>query len=275
MEGKEAQAGRYRQVIERVFASGYRSGCKSVPFTRDDLITAAQALGLKAVKNLGDLIYTFRFRQLMPSAIQKTAKKGHVWIIRLAGAAKYRFSMVPETVAFTTPRSDVVPTKIPDSTPGLIARYALDDEQAILAILRYNRLIDTLLGITCYSIQSHLRTQVKDLGQTETDEVYVAVDRRGDHYVVPVQAKGGRDRIGIVQIEQDIAMCAARFPGLKCVPVAAQFLGAREDRVVALFAFEQSGQEIGVLQERHYKLVPKSDLTSEELAQYAARPEAF
>lgn len=44
--------------------------------------------------------------------------------------------------------------------------------------------------------------------QVETDEVYVGVDKRGAHFVVPVQAKGGTDSISVVQIEQ--LRCALR-----------------------------------------------------------------
>ena len=91
--------------------------------------------------------------------------------------------------------------------------YALNDEQALLAKLRYNRLIDIFTGVACYSLQSHLRTFVEEVGQTETDEIYVGVDKRGAQFVFPVQAKGARDRINVVQIEQDIAMCAEKFPG--------------------------------------------------------------
>ncbi len=39
----------------------------------------------------------------------------------------------------------------------------------------------------------------------------------------PVQAKGGRDRMSTVQIEQDIALCAEKFPRLVCRPLGAQF----------------------------------------------------
>lgn len=103
-------------------------------------------------------------------------------------------------------------TKILDATPGIIARYAISDEQGLLARLRYNRLIDIFTGVTCYSLQNHLRTSVNGIGQVETDELYIGVDRRGAHYVFPVQAKGGSDKLGIVQIEQDFAMCAQKFP---------------------------------------------------------------
>jgi len=89
--------------------------------------------------------------------------------------------------------------------------YSLSDEQALLARLRYNRLVDIFTGITCYSLQNHLRTHVREIGQIETDEVYIGVDRGGAHYVIPVQAKGGRDLLSVVQIEQDIEMCSNKL----------------------------------------------------------------
>src|SRR5947199_1254717 len=98
----------------------------------------------------------------------------------------------------------------------MITKYALSDEQALLAKLRYNRLIDIFTGVACYSLQSHLRTTVPNMGQVETDEIYIGVDRRGAHFVFPVQAKGGNDTLSIVQIEQDFALCAAKFPALIC-----------------------------------------------------------
>ncbi len=58
--------------------------------------------------------------------------------------------------------------------------------------LRYNRLIDIFTGVACYSLQSHLRTSVPNIGQVERDEVYIGVDRQGAHYVIPVQAKGDK-----------------------------------------------------------------------------------
>lgn len=79
-------------------------------------------------------------------------------------------------------------------------------------------------GLSCYSLQSHLRTTVQGIGQVETDEVYIGLDKRGVHFILPVQAKGKSDRIGQVQIEQDLALCAEKFPSLICRPIAAQFM---------------------------------------------------
>jgi len=158
-------------------------------------------------------------------------------------------------------------TKVPDATPGVIEMYALSDEQALLAKLRYNRLVDIFTGVTCYSLQSHLRTTVPGVGQVETDEVYVGVDRKGVHFVFPVQAKGGNDRLSTVQIEQDLAMCAHKFAGLICRPIAAQFMPGK---LIALFELALSDGGIAVACEKHYRLVAPEALSPEELRRYQA-----
>ncbi len=47
-----------------------------------------------------------------------------------------------------------------------------------------------------------------------------------------MQAKGGSDEIGVVQIEQDIALGREKYPGLVCRSIAARFMA---DDVIALF----------------------------------------
>lgn len=106
---------------------------------------------------------------------------------------------------------------------------------------------------------------MSELGQIETDEVYVGIDRAGAHYVIPVRAKGGRDKLNVVQIEQDIAMCAVKFPGLVCRPLGAQFSAGG---TIVLFEFEMTGEGMRIRSERHYQLVPPNDLTPEELRSY-------
>jgi len=198
--------------------------------------------------------------------VLKTAAPGREWIIVNVGRGKYRFEQ--RAVTKILPNKLLAVTKVPDSTPGLFSMYALNDEQALLTKLRYNRLLDIFTGITCYTLQNHLRTTVPNMGQVETDEIYVGVDKRGAHYVFPVQAKSGKDKIGVVQIEQDFALCRHKFPVLICRPVAAQFM---PDNVVALFEFEITENGVAITVEKHYQLVPPNDLTVAELEAYAKR----
>jgi len=257
---------RYAQIIEKVFLSHYRAGATEVPFEREDSVRIARGLKIKLPKNLGDVIYSFRYRTPLPDAVRARAPKGKEWIIRPAGPSKYCFVAISQ--ATIAPSKIMAETKVPDSTPGVIAMYALSDEQALLAKLRYNRLIDIFTGVTCHSLQSHLRTSVRTLGQVETDEVYIGVDKRGAHYVFPVQAKGGNDVISVVQIEQDMAVCAAKFPALICRPIAAQFMA---DDLIALFELEEGKQGIAISSERHYRLVPGEEVTPDDLTVYRKR----
>lgn len=102
----------------------------------------------------------------------------------------------------------------------------------------------------------------------ETDELYIGVDKRGAHYVFPVQAKGGTDKMGVVQIEQDIAICKAKFPSLICRPIGAQFM---KNDVIALYEFEDGETGITISSEKHYRLVPPDGITSEDLKTYFTR----
>src|SRR4030043_1999840 len=257
---------RYSQIIEAIFSKYFQKGSKEIPFERSDIVTVAKKLRIKLPKNLGDVLYSFRYRTPLPDSIIGKAPKGFEWIIRPAGRARYKFVLA--TKSAIVPSKILAETKIPDATPGVIGKYKLNDEQALLAKLRYNRLIDIFTGLTCYSLQNHLRTTVPDMGQVETDEIYVGVDQRGAQYVFPVQAKGGTDQIGIVQIEQDFALCNRKFPSLICRPIAAQFI---EGNFIALFAFEESENGVALCDEKHYRLVPPEQMTDEDLENYRKR----
>lgn len=254
---------RYQALIERIFFAHHKKGVRELPFVRQEIEQAASALGIELPKNQGDVLYALRFRAAMPAKIVATQPSGYEWIIELAGRSKYKFSLAKKNRII--PNESLARIKIPDSTPEIIAAYSLDDEQALLAKVRYNRLIDIFLGLTTFSLQNHLRTTAKGVGQIEIDELYVGLDKFGCHYVIPVQAKGGADQISIVQTRQDMTWCKQRFPDLRCRPISAQFVAADQ---IALFELIVDGDEIKVVEERHYKLVPSSELDIKEIAAY-------
>ena len=241
---------RYARLIEAVFLKNYEDGSREVVFQREDLAQAARELAIDLPKNLGDVIYSFRYRESLPETVRKQAPAGLEWVIRPAGAGKYAFSLTD--LSRIRPNELLAETSIPDATPGIIVQHGLCDEQGLLARIRYNRLLDIFTGVACYSLQNHLRTSVADLGQVETDEIYVGIDKHGRQYVFPVQAKSGSDRLSVVQIEQDFALCAEKFSQLTCRPIAAQFMA---DDLVALFSFEEGARGVAILDEKHYRLV--------------------
>ena len=131
--------------------------------------------------------------------------------------------------------------------------------------MRYNRLIDIFLGLTTFSLQNHLRTSVKGIGQIEIDELYVGLDKYGCHYVIPVQAKGGRDQISMVQTAQDSAWCAQKYPKLRCRAISAQFVTNDQ---IALFELKIEDDQLKVVEERHYRLVSSGEIDVNEIVAY-------
>ena len=260
---KPKNSNRYSAIIERIFFSHYSPDATQFEFPRTQIVTAAEELKIVLPKNIGDLIYSFRYRYELPLSILETAAEGLEWIIEGSGQALYRFKQVK--LNRIEPREELLTIKVPDATPEIIGAYALSDEQALLAKVRYNRLIDIFLGITAYSLQNHLRTNLKEIGQIEIDEMYVGIDRHGRQFVVPVQAKGGKDKHGVVQTNQDIAYCQKKFPALVCRAVSAQFMS--NDRI-AMFELTVQDGHVKVVEERHYLLVPAKSITAEDLHLY-------
>jgi hypothetical protein len=264
MKSTERQSNRYQSLVVDLFFRSYNKDSSVIAFTREELVATAAKLGIAVPKNPGDVLYSFRYRNPLPEQILKTQPPNKEWVIEGAGRALYEFRLVP--INRIAPNESLITIKIPDATPEIITINSLSDEQALLARVRYNRLVDIFLGITTYSLQNHLRTTVKGLGQIEIDEVYVGIDRHGSQYIIPVQAKGGNDQLSTVQAKQDIACCAAKFPHLICRAISAQFM---KESLIAMFELRQEADGlVKIVDEKHYVLVPADQIAARELASY-------
>lgn len=160
-----------KKVLDRLGKQGIND---QEPFDGD--VSTLPLRQLSAEQN--QLILTDSYRTPLPLAIIKTAPEGYEWIIRPASRAQYQFVLTKAASFLANP--NLTKTKIPDATPGIVSEYSL------LAKIRYNRLIDIFTGVTCYSLQNHLRTTLSKIGQVETDEIYVGIDQQGVHYVFPI-----------------------------------------------------------------------------------------
>lgn len=242
----------YAQLLAWIFEQRHSPGDTEVPFDREDIVAAAAELGLERPKNVGDVVYSFRYRRDLPPSVTALAPPGTIWMIVTLARAKYAFRAVEDVDLTPDPTLEAV--EIPDGTPSLIARHALNSEQALLARIRYNRLIDLFTGIVCFSLQNHVRATVGTGVQIETDEVYLGVDRGGQQFVVPVEAKGGSDRLSMVQMNQDLLLAKEKFPALSVRLVGVQFL---DDGDIHMFLFgpDSSGSSCELLSQARFRLV--------------------
>lgn len=259
---------KYDDIIAAVFLENFKNGDRVISITRNELSHACDVLGIPRIKNLGDIPYSYRFRKELPSSITSSAPNNAEWIIVGSGSGKYEFRLAaPAKIA---PAKDRQRIKIPDATPEIVRMYAPGtDEQALLTKVRYNRLVDLFTGLTCYSIQNHLRTSVSGIGQIEIDEIYLGISKKGAHYVIPCQAKSPGDRFGIVQVMQDIEFCRIRYPNAICKPIALQFLGPSDLAILELAVeLDEDVSRLSVAEERHYQLTTKDGIAEADITKY-------
>lgn len=67
---------RYRALIERIFFDHYEDGVSSFEFVRQEIKDAADELGISLPDNIGDVIYSFRFRTELPESVLATQPDG-------------------------------------------------------------------------------------------------------------------------------------------------------------------------------------------------------
>ena len=251
---------KYASIMEAIFLDAYSDGMVKVPFNRDAIIEYAAKLNISVPKNVGDVVYSFRYRAALPEAIQAKAPEGMEWVIIGTGSANYEFRLTNKANILPNPNLEIIP--IPDNTPEIISLYQLSDEQSLLCKVRYNRLLDVFLGLVSYSMQNHLRTQVTGIGQIEIDELYVGVNKKGQHFIIPVEAKVGKDMVGMVQLMQDIEFCKQNFPDLICVPLAVHRM---DDNTLCLFRLTIDNDTVRIVDEKHYKLLLSGEIDKDDI----------
>lgn len=213
----------YDQVILCVFQYVHAENeeRERLPFTKADIERAVTELGLE-IKNIPDIAYTYRTgRSPLPEAIQTHGN----WAIEAAGKGKYAFVRLTRSPYVYIP-TDIETTFVLDATPQIVLKYQSSDEQAILARIRYNRLVDIFTSLTTYHIQGHFRTTVEGVGQVEIDDLYIGIDTDGHGFVLPVEAKSEspREQLGVVQIIQMIKFARQYFGELSIRPIGVKVM---------------------------------------------------
>lgn len=245
---------KYDEVIIALFEKLYAEGLDTLEFAKDDVDDICETLGIK-IKNIPDVLYTYRSRSELPESITRI---GH-WIIEGIGKGRYAFLKLERPPHFDV-QTDLDVREVLDATPDIVLKYSGSDEQSLLSRIRYNRLIDIFLSLTAYHLQGHSRTTLKEVGQVEIDELYLAVDTNGRQYVIPIEAKGqdARDRIGVAQVRWLIMFAEEHYSDLIIRPVAIK--GVADDTIhLVEFNTETDLNSIRIKREMRYKLIREED----------------
>lgn len=243
----------YVPIINRIFTENYVEGATHIDFSLDDIRHAAESLGVQA-RNPGDVVYRMRARTELPEEIRKAG----FYIIRQIGRGKYRMEKAEGIIIDIDDNPEVIDAL--DHTPLPVRRLLPErlsevDEQGLLTIINYSKLIDHFTGLTVYRLRNHVRKSVMDVGQAEVDEVDVGVAISDDEVpiVFPIEAKAVDDAINRVQISTQVQFARQYFPGHTIRPLAVK---VDDDDLVHCLEFndESSPALLQVLRRSVYRL---------------------
>ena len=89
------QMNRYQSLINLIFFKHWKKGVREFVFERHEIESGAKHLKIVLPKNIGDAVYSMRYRTPLPKSVAQTQPKGFEWVIEGAGRSKYRFKLVP------------------------------------------------------------------------------------------------------------------------------------------------------------------------------------
>lgn len=239
----------YDRLISEIFRRHGGANRDEFEFERDEMTEILREWD-ESVKNLGDVPYSYRSgRRSLPNVITSIGD----WVIEGRGKGRYAFRRLSRSPYIDIP-TDLQVINILDATPDIVLKYSGRDEQGLLSKIRYNRLVDTFLGITAYHLQGHFRAYLADSGQVEIDDLYLGVDTDGNQYVVPIEAKTADEPLGVIQIVSLNTFGRENFPDLILRSIA---IKSWHDGSIFCIEFNNSldTNKIEVVEYKRYRLV--------------------
>jgi hypothetical protein len=208
----------YVPILREIVRRKFTKGANKIEFTKAEIEAVADELGIK-VGNAADLVYRMRSRTRLPDDILDLG----FTVLRGTGRGRYVLEVGGEAVV-PLPEHEVFDHN--DQTPLPVRRLLPEDtaeldEQGVLTMASYCKLLDHFTGLTVYRLRSHVRKSVPNVGQAELDEIDVGIALREDEWpvVFPLEAKAADEVINRVQISTAVAYCETYFAGHEIRPI--------------------------------------------------------
>jgi hypothetical protein len=208
----------YVPILREIVRRNYKPGAQRIEFSKQDVEEVADELGLK-LGNAADVVYRMRSRTRLPDDILDLG----FTVLRGIGRGQYALEVGGEALVHL-PEHEIFEHN--DQTPLPVRRLLPEDlaeldEQGLLTLVSYCKLLDHFTGLTVYRLRSHVRKSVPGIGQAELDEINVGVALRDDDMpvVFPIEAKAADEVINRVQIATAVAYCETYFAGHEVRPI--------------------------------------------------------
>jgi len=197
-------------------------------------------------------------------------KKNGFTTIEIIGRGLYLFTKAENEVKLP---SKIQVHKIDTSTvPQPVMKCAGSDEQCMMSLVNHLDLISTFVGFPCHHLQGHLRTTGSLGQQVEADDIFIGVNSKSKTVIVPVEAKGTREKVGYSQMKSTINAVTSRFSADAYLPLSVK-MEADCALTFCSYKFKQTKtdkiDEIGILKVCRFMLQPLPKLWCKTMASEA------
>jgi hypothetical protein len=239
----------------KIFRDLYTKDAVSIDFSLDDIRRAADELNVRErTRNAGDVVYRMRARTKLPPEIVEAGFN----ILRQVGRGKYRLEKGANIIVdveedpHLNETIDITPLPVRRLLPEDIAEI---DEQGLLTIVSYCKLLDHFTGLKVYRLRNHVRKSVEGVGQAEVDavDVGVALSEEEDPIVFPIEAKAREDAVNKVQIAAQVQFARQYFPAYQIRPLAIKVDGRGLVHFIE-FANEPEPNDLTIIRRSTYKI---------------------
>jgi hypothetical protein len=245
----------YVPIMLKIFRDLYTEDAVSIDFTLDDIRRAADDLNVRErTRNAGDVVYRMRARTKLPPEIIEAGFN----ILRQVGRGKYRLEKGANIIVDVeedpelNETIDITPLPVRRLLPEDIAEI---DEQGLLTIVSYCKLLDHFTGLSVYRLRNHVRKSVEGVGQAEVDavDVGVALSEEEDPIVFPIEAKAREDAVNKVQIAAQVQFARQYFPAYQIRPLAIKVDGRGLVHFIE-FTNEPEPNDLTIIRRSTYKI---------------------
>lgn len=212
-----AENNKAKSFIKHLIEKNFTASQDSIPFSRDDVSLYCLKKFKKIPKNVGDIIYSLRYRMDYLSTFDHLLDPDYTWTLLSLSTGQYELKPMPK---LKLPDLTSVPviSKI-DKTPEHIHNLRPLNDQSLLMKIYQNKVLSEFLEDDLILLQAHHKVNLKDWGQAEIDGI-VASETSPRLYLVEV--KGYTEVIGWPQIIQLKMYAEQNHPGLPFTPIFVQ-----------------------------------------------------
>ena len=245
----------YVPIMLKIFRDLYTEDAVSIDFSLDDIRRAADELNVRErTRNAGDVVYRMRARTKLPPEIVEAGFN----ILRQVGRGKYRLEKGANIIVDVEEDPELIETI--DITPLPVRRLLPEDiaeidEQGLLTIVSYCKILDHFTGLSVYRLRNHVRKSVEGVGQAEVDavDVGVALSEEEDPIVFPIEAKAREDAVNKVQIAAQVQFARQYFPAYQIRPLAIKVDGQGLVHFIE-FTNEPEPNDLNIIRRSTYKI---------------------